>query len=238
MFCLSPHFRAHTFQQHLPLRLFNLRSLFDIWAEQNTVARLTCHRHNVFSPFNRRVSSVAFRAIPFNPFHLYDINHWWCQFFSKHTLNSFFFKHLAQVYNTCTVLELFLKIYLALIHRREAKWGALWTDDRLCHTWYCQPPCKSAFPQKFCSPSSIVLNTSVRLHVSHWNITPCRAIVVLEMDERPKVPRLCMFWVYFSCVKMESLELGHKTDCVKSCISQSDMENGKNDPAQAEPLKL
>lgn len=90
IFYLSPHFRAHTVQQHLPLRLFNLRSLFDIWAEQNTLARLTCHQHNVFSPFNRRASSVAFRAIPFNPFHLYDINHWWCQSFYKHTLNSFF----------------------------------------------------------------------------------------------------------------------------------------------------
>lgn len=66
IFYLSPHFRAHTVQQHLPLRLFNLRSLFDIWAEQNTRARLTCHQHGVFSPFNRHVSSVAFRAIPFN----------------------------------------------------------------------------------------------------------------------------------------------------------------------------
>lgn len=89
---------------------------------------------------------------------------------------------------------------------------------------------------KLCSPLSIVINTSVRLHVSRWNITPCRAIVVLEMNERPKVPRLCMFWVYCSSVKMETLELRQKT--VKSCISQSNMENGKDDSAQAEPLKV
>lgn len=150
VFYLFPPFKAHTVQQHLPLCLFNLLSLFDIWAEK------------YFFSFQSVCEHCGFPGIPFDPFHLYDINLlWWCLFFGS-KLNRFQIlvawshfpgfvcsdrlKGLHHKYPACAYFAHF-KFSLHAPWRSQT--SGLGTEDQLCHS--CQSPCSSAFRQKACS---------------------------------------------------------------------------------------
>lgn len=139
---LLPPFKAHTVQ-HLPLCLFNLLFMFDIWAEEYH-SKTDLSPTKCFLSFQPVCEHCGFPAKWFDSFHLYDISllWWWLSFRSK--LNHFqilvawahfpgrvcVFTQISlhskdsKDYNTSTVLVLILLILnLASMHLGEAKQG-------------------------------------------------------------------------------------------------------------------